>query len=109
MLGGPVTGTLIFGLFLISLFLLFNTGLKVPFLGKKKEVQVDADIESIDILSDGVKAVDITDNTENEESDEETSGLASVTQKISNFGKSKTGKFSLKTSVALTSLLPSIS
>ncbi|MCA9362363.1 DNA translocase FtsK, partial [Candidatus Kaiserbacteria bacterium] len=88
----------IFGLVLISLFLLFNTGLRLPF--KKKSADKLDEMDNSDI-----EALDDFDNEpEEEEADEETddaeervSGLAAaVSQKVSQLGKLKQNEIVIK-------------
>jgi len=48
LIGSAVAGVLIFGLVLISTFLLFNTGLKMPFIGRLAVIPDDnSDIENL--------------------------------------------------------------
>jgi S-DNA-T family DNA segregation ATPase FtsK/SpoIIIE len=89
MLGSAVAGTLIFGLIMISVFLLSNTGLRIPFLNRNKEPTVDdADPEELD-LPEVNNEDDKEKNKEDEEEDESTpSGLTAISQKIAKLGKS---------------------
>lgn len=103
MLGSAVTGVLIFGLVLISLFLLFNTGLKLPRF-KKKEVDLedDSDIEALDVPEE-------TEEEEETETEEKSpSGLAAVSEKVAKLGKMKNNEIFIK-NFSGTYITPSLS
>lgn len=87
MLGSAVAGTLIFGLIMISVFLLFNTGLRIPFLNRNKEPVEDVnDIENLDLPEEGEGETEEGEESEEEESDS-SSGLTAISQKIAKLGK----------------------
>ncbi len=97
MLGGAVTSVLIFGLVLISLFLLLNTGLKMPSWKKKDksefEEEDDSDIEALDVEEEE----DEEDEKDSSEDEEKTAGgLAAVSKKVAELGKLKTNEIFIK-------------
>jgi S-DNA-T family DNA segregation ATPase FtsK/SpoIIIE len=98
LVGGAVAGVLIFGLVLISLFLLFNTGLALPaFLRRKEVVETDdSDIEALDLTDLLPTETDqnTSDATKTEEPGE--AGLASITKKVAELGKLKSTEFVIK-------------
>ncbi|MCA9358084.1 DNA translocase FtsK 4TM domain-containing protein [Candidatus Kaiserbacteria bacterium] len=96
LLDTTVAGILIFGLVLISIFLLFNTGIGLPGFLKKKpntenEMDTFDDIEALDI-PDIEPVEDEQTIDEDEASDEEpATGLAAMTKKVASLGKAKGG------------------
>ncbi len=100
LLGSVVSGVLIFGLVLISLFLLFNTGLKIPFLSKKEEDEfADEDFDDLGLPEEELEEeAEPTDGDEESEEDEEEKGsaLSAVSKKMSKFGKSKNNEIVIK-------------
>lgn len=100
MLGTAVTGVLIFGLALISLFLLFNTGLGLPgFLKRRPQAAAsdDSDIEALE-LPDAAESADLADETEDPDADDEEAagGLAGMSKKVAALGKLKSSEFRIK-------------
>ncbi|MCA9358879.1 DNA translocase FtsK [Candidatus Kaiserbacteria bacterium] len=97
LLGNALGGVIIFGLVMISVFLLFNTGLRMP---GRKVVPDDADdfsdIEALDLpeVSDaeGEGEADADEDRE----DEESSGLASMKKKVASLTKIKTNDIVVK-------------
>lgn len=98
MLGKPVTGILIFGLVLISVFLLFNTGLKMPFMKRDKTaLPDDSDIDALDVPEAEPATADTEDEGEDENDEEdEPTGLAAMTQKVAKLGKMKNSEIFIK-------------
>ena len=94
LIGQAVAGVLIFGLVLISIFLLFNTGLKMPFKGKTLIPDDNSDIEAIEIPKDAITTKDGVE--EEEEEDAPATGLAAMTQKVAQLGKIKTNEIVIK-------------
>ncbi len=97
LLGNAVAGILIFGLVLISIFLLFNTGLRLPFSKKGQEVveEDNSDIESLD-LPQGAESEE-TEGGEAEQDEESNEGtLAAVSKKVANLGKFKNNDIVIK-------------
>lgn len=97
LIGGAVAGVLIFGLVLISVFLLFNTGIKIPFSGRiSTPPEDDSDIEALNLPKG--KSKDSTENEDEIEDDEDTpvTGLAAISQKVAGLGKVKTGEIIIK-------------
>ena len=97
MLGTAVTTVLIFGLVLISMFLLFNTGLRIPFLNRNKETELedDSDIEALDIEEDEYPEEE-DESDENQDEEESSSTLSSVTKKMASLGKMKNNDILVK-------------
>jgi len=97
MLGGAVTAVLIFGLMLISIFLLFNTGLKLPALfglsKKDPDAEENSDIEALDLPE---AEEDNSEETDQEEGEEKVSGLAAVSKRVASLGKLKTSEIVIK-------------
>ncbi|MCB9816357.1 DNA translocase FtsK 4TM domain-containing protein [Candidatus Nomurabacteria bacterium] len=92
LLGTAVAGILIFGLILISIFLLFNTGLKNPFTRRTKEVlEDDSDIDALDLPEEDDEPLDDEDE-ESEDEETERGGLAAaVSKKVSGLTKGRDG------------------
>ena len=91
-----IAAVVIFGLTLISIFLLFNTGLKLPAWGRKKDGELEddfSDIEELDIPED-----EEPEETETDEEGEEGEGksLGAMTKKIANIGKTKSNDIVIK-------------
>lgn len=95
LLGTAVAGVLVFGLVLISVFLLFNTGLKFPsFKRKEKALDDDSDIEALDVPEDTTEE---PEPAEDENDEAATTGItAAVSQKVAKLGKLKTGEITIK-------------
>ena len=108
LLGNAVTGVLIFGLVLISVFLLFNTGLKLPFKKKAEALEDDGDIESLDIPDTTEEAEEATQEPEEEEDEQPLTGLAAVSKKMASLGKVKTNDIVIK-NFSGTYIAPSLS
>ena len=93
LLGAAVSGILLFGAFLISIFLIFNTGLKLPSLAGAKNLLKDAqgddkieddELEDFDAMKEEpVKAAPLP---EDENDTASPSGIAAI---VSNIAKSK--------------------
>ncbi len=97
LIGSAVAGVLVFGLVLISVFLLFNTGLKMPFKGLLAggtDEPMDDDIEAIE----APKGKNVLEEIEDEEEDEDApaTGLAAISQKVAALGKGKIGEIVIK-------------
>lgn len=95
MLGGIVASVLIFGLVLISFFLLFNTGLKMPFSGRNKEeseFDEDSDIEALDLPEEAEE----DQESEDDEDEESTSSIAAMSKKVAKLGKMKSNEIVIK-------------
>lgn len=95
LLGGMVSGVLLFGLTLISLFLLFNTGISYPaFLRRAPaaEGEDNSDIEALD-LPDNTANPSATPEEEDEEEEEPQSG---VLKKVAALTKLKNSEFIIK-------------
>lgn len=107
LLDSTLAGVLIFGLFLISIFLLFNTGLHMPFKNRGESISEEdnSDIEALDLP-------EADEDGSLEQSDEEEasapSGLASVTKKMAGLTKVKTHDIVIK-NFSGTYIAPSIS
>ena len=94
-----VTGVLVFGLFLISIFLLFNTGLKLPFRKKEKteEEMDDSDIETLELPEEAAEEeAEEAETEEAEEKKEKGGALANVSKKVAKLGKIKSDEFTIK-------------
>ncbi len=91
-LGTSLTAVIVGALVLISLFLLFNTGLRMPRRREKESLENDNDIENLNIPEEA------NDLTLDEDSDEPSSkGLvASVTKKVADVAKAKPGDIVVK-------------
>ncbi len=99
MLGGLVSGVLIFGLTLISLFLLFNTGLSYPaFLKRthKDDIEDNSDIEALDLPE--LEPVSGKDGNTDEEDDEpeNSSVLGNAAKQVAALAKLKNNEFIIK-------------
>ena len=92
MFGKEVSVVLIFGLILISIFLLFNTGLKIPFKKRNKSETENNDIESLNLPED----YEETEDDEEEYEEEAKKGLATISEKVANIAKAKTNDFVIK-------------
>ncbi len=98
LLGTAVAGILIFGLVLISIFLLFNTGLRMPFAHREKKT-VTGDEEDDYLEEDEELPVEAeAEETADEDADdpEATSTLAAVSSKMANLGKLKNSEIVIK-------------
>jgi DNA segregation ATPase FtsK/SpoIIIE, S-DNA-T family len=96
LMGSVVTGILFFGTILISVFLIFNTGLKLPSIAGAKNLLKDGapddgfdDIEDFDDVADEPKKTSKIEDDEEEDAEEDTSKLSSVGALVSNIAKSK--------------------
>ena len=69
LLGNAVAGVMLFGLVLISCFLIFNTGLKLPRFGKAAIEEDGADIENL-VIPDGHDGSDHDDETPDHDEEE---------------------------------------
>ncbi|MCD5381354.1 MAG: DNA translocase FtsK [Candidatus Pacebacteria bacterium] len=106
MLGSAVTGILIFGLVLISVFLLFNTGLKIPFRNKsEKALEDDSDIEALDLPESESGA---ETHGEGEEDAEDGGITAAVTKRVAKLGKLSQNEIVIK-NFSGTYITPSLS
>lgn len=98
LLGSVVSGVLIFGLTLISLFLLFNTGLKIPsfFRQHHEPAKDDSDIEALNLPDP--KPVSDESEDEHESHDDTTNekGLVAMTKKVAALGNLKSNEFIIK-------------
>lgn len=98
LLGGVVSGVLIFGLVLISLFLLFNTGLSWPSFFRRKEraLDDDSDIEALNLPeAEPLPNEGATEQTEETEVEGE-KGLLAMTKKVAALGSMKSNEFIIK-------------
>jgi S-DNA-T family DNA segregation ATPase FtsK/SpoIIIE len=94
--GVPVTGVLIFGLLLISIFLLFNTGLKLPF-GKKDKAEEDEELADDFLPADYDAEEESAPEPETGEADEEKdSTVGKMSQKVAKIGNFKRGEIIIK-------------
>jgi DNA segregation ATPase FtsK/SpoIIIE, S-DNA-T family len=102
LVGTMVTGVLLFGLVLIGVFLIFNTGIALPkFLSRDKELPTDEEADEL-----GIKDLDLPGLTEEpevtevapEEVPEESpkKGLEAVTAKVTDALSGKTGDIVVK-------------
>lgn len=85
LLGNALAGILIFGLVLISIFLLFNTGLRMPF--KKSDLTPaddDSDLETLELPEESGQEAEEEDTEEEESSP---TGFAAVTKKMAGLTK----------------------
>jgi DNA segregation ATPase FtsK/SpoIIIE, S-DNA-T family len=94
LLGSIVAGVLVGGLMLIAVFLLFNTGIRIPFRKPREESEDDdSDIEAIEVPKNEPEEDESTDT---DSSDETTTGLTAVSKKIAKLGKLKQGEITIK-------------
>jgi len=107
LLDSTLSGILIFGLVLISTFLLFNTDLKL-FSRKPKEAKDEDDTSDIDAL--GLPEEEIVESEEEDEDDEEKapSGIAAMKKKVSSLTKAAAGEIVVK-NFSGTYIAPSLS
>jgi S-DNA-T family DNA segregation ATPase FtsK/SpoIIIE len=75
--GGTLAGILTTGVILISFFLLFNTGLRLPKRAPKEPVDDNSDIDALDLPPDTALA-----DEEDEQPDTPTRGLVGMKQKV---------------------------
>jgi S-DNA-T family DNA segregation ATPase FtsK/SpoIIIE len=89
--GDVVAGVLVGGLILVSIFLLLNTGIRLPRRKPKEEVVDNSDIEAIEVPEpEGEEGND-------EEEELEASGLAAAVQrKVAKLGKLKQSEITIK-------------
>jgi len=93
LLGKVLAGVLLFGLGMISIFLLFNTGLWMPFRKSKDKILDDnSDIEALDLP----EADDPEPASDGKSGDEAETGLTSVTKKMAEFAKIKPNSIVVK-------------
>ncbi len=76
--GGTLAGILTTGVVLISFFLLFNTGLRLPKRAPKEPVDDDSDIEALDVPLD----LPLDDEEDEDGQPAPASGLAAMKQKV---------------------------
>ena len=89
LLGSLVSGVLIFGFVLISVFLLFNTGLSLPRFSKKEMAEdEDADLEALDLPEEEEYETE-EEMEDGEETEEEKSSALSKT--VAKLTKGKAG------------------
>ncbi|MBP6881619.1 MAG: hypothetical protein KBC35_03260 [Candidatus Pacebacteria bacterium] len=98
LLGGAVSGVLIFGLVLISLFLLFNTGLSWPSFFRRKDTTLedDSDIEALGLPDTEPLSADSNNEHAASDEGEGEKGLLAITQKVASLGSMKTNEFIIK-------------
>lgn len=98
LLGGVVSGVLIFGLVLISLFLLFNTGLKMPSFSRHKELATDddSDIEALDLPDLATLPNEETKEHEENEEEKEEEKEKGLISKVKALGTLKSNEFVIK-------------
>lgn len=106
LLDTTVSGILIFGLILISIFLLFNTGLRMPFRNRQKGQVDDTDIEDLDIPEDDIEEEE--EASENDEGGESSSITSAISQKVAKLGKMKNNEIVIK-NFSGTYIAPSLS
>lgn len=113
LLGTAVSSILIFGLILISIFLLFNTGLKIPFLGRKDTIEEEdfSDIDALAVPEEGIDAEGDPDSADTGVEGEATEGsglAAAVSKKVARLGKGKSSEIVIK-NFSGTYIAPSLS
>lgn len=98
MLGGVVSGVLIFGLVLISTFLLFNTGLKLPAFFRHKELATDdnSDIDALNLPDPVAPSSEEADEHNEEDGETGEKGIVAITKKVAAFGGLKNNEFIIK-------------
>ena len=99
LLGTAVTGILIFGLLLISVFLLFNTGLSLPFRKRSEdELTEEEDLEELELPEEEETEDDTEEEAEGtgDETEAEATGLAAMSQKVAKLGKLKANEIVIK-------------
>jgi S-DNA-T family DNA segregation ATPase FtsK/SpoIIIE len=90
-----LAGVLIFGLVLISIFLLFNTGLKLPSF-KRREL-TDEELADLDLPEEEPEYEEEEEDVPKEEEEEvEARGLARVSQKVASMAKSMPNEIVVK-------------
>jgi S-DNA-T family DNA segregation ATPase FtsK/SpoIIIE len=80
LLGNTVAGVMLFGLVLISCFLMFNTGLRMPKFGKVEDMDEGADIENL-VIPDGHDGGE-DDAAHDEDTEEEESAPKTRKEKV---------------------------
>ncbi|MFW6210132.1 MAG: DNA translocase FtsK 4TM domain-containing protein, partial [Patescibacteria group bacterium] len=101
LLGGAVSGVLVLGLILISLFLLFNTGIALPGRKNTEDKTEDEDWEDeTEPVVATTEEVSAEGSAESEEDDEEhaeaTGAFGAVTGRIQKLAREKRGEFVVK-------------
>ncbi len=113
LLGSAVTGILFFGIFLISVFLIFNTGLRLPSFASTKALlmdvqgkdgQSDEELEDFDDIKE--EPVKVVEKDEDEEGDP--SKLSAVSALVANIAKTKPNDIIVK-NFSGTYIAPSLS
>lgn len=97
LLGNALGGVIIFGLVMISVFLLFNTGLRMP--GRKvapDDADDFSDIEALDLPEASDAKEEVEADTDEDGEGEESSGLASMKKKVASLTKIKTNDIVVK-------------
>lgn len=95
--GGMVAGVLTAGLTLIAIFLLFNTGLRLPGRRQKSEEELmddDSDIEAI-AAAEAAEQADTTEEVDTED-EEDTSITSSVSKKVAKLTQKNKGDIVVK-------------
>ncbi len=113
LLGSAVTGILFFGIFLISVFLIFNTGLRLPSFASTKALLMDVhgkdgesgeELEDFDDIKE--EPVKVVEKDEDEEGDP--SKLSAVSALVANIAKTKPNDIIVK-NFSGTYIAPSLS
>lgn len=105
LLGNTLTGVLFFALLLISIFLLFNTGMKLPNFGKKEADDIEDELEDDFELDETYEETEDVDQTE---ADEKPAPLKNVAEKVSKMTKGVTNDITVK-NFSGTYIAPSLS
>jgi len=99
LLDSTLSGILIFGLVLISLFLLFNTDLRI-FGRRQKSEDLEEDTSDIDTLDvadkSGNEEADSSEDTEEAEEEQSTSSIAAMRSKMSGLRKAPPSEIVVK-------------
>tara|TARA_B100000508_G_scaffold45511_1_gene35541 strand:+ start:867 stop:3068 length:2202 start_codon:yes stop_codon:yes gene_type:complete len=89
LVGGMVSGILILGLVLISVFLLFNTGMSLPRFSKREVIEdEDADLDALDLPEEEEYEEDID---EEELDGEDQTSNSTISKTVSKLTKGKVG------------------
>lgn len=94
LLGGIVAGFLVAGLVLISIFLLFNTGIRLP-RRERVEEEDNSDIDAITVPTDSTEEEEPAE-AEPEEEEQATSGLGAAAKRVAKLGKLKQEDITIK-------------
>ena len=96
LVGSAVAGVLIFAFVLISFFLLFNTGLRLPFIGRRQNEEDEEDDFIFDLPVESTAPAPTDDNTENTAGGDPAGALAAMSKKVASLTKTRQNEIVIK-------------